>query len=75
VATDEHGYTQIRKETNHVESSASDAALQRPGDNCTQGKLSMKDLLIPVHCKALIVIRCALDRAPGSTKVLGLDVK
>src|SRR5258708_4454703 len=28
-------------------------ALQRPGDNCASGKLSMKDMLIPVRCKRL----------------------
>jgi hypothetical protein len=30
-----------------------DAALQRPGDNYGSGKLSMRDMLIPVRCKRL----------------------
>jgi hypothetical protein len=29
------------------------AALQRPGDNCASGKLSMRGTLIPVRCKRL----------------------
>jgi hypothetical protein len=32
----------------------SNAALQRPGDNCISGKLSMRGTLIPVRCKRLL---------------------
>jgi hypothetical protein len=33
---------------------ASNAGLQRPGDNYASGKLSMRDMLIPVRCKRLL---------------------
>jgi len=32
----------------------SNAALQRPGDNCASGKLSMTGMLIPVRCQRLL---------------------
>jgi hypothetical protein len=32
---------------------ASNAALQRPGDNFAKDKLSMRSMLIPVRCKRL----------------------
>ncbi len=32
----------------------SNAALQRPGDNCATGKLSMRVTLIPIRCKRLL---------------------
>jgi hypothetical protein len=37
------------------------AALQRPDDNCARGKLSMRDMLIPVRCKRLL--SCLFNRS------------
>jgi hypothetical protein len=36
-----------------IQLAAQRAALQRPGDNPTSGKLSMRGTLIPVRCKRL----------------------
>jgi len=46
----------------------SNAALQRPGDNCASAKLSMRDMLIPVRCKRLF------DAAIGLTRTLLYDL-
>ena len=36
------------------ESKQPNAALQRPGDNCARGKLSMRGTLIPIRCSAML---------------------
>jgi hypothetical protein len=42
------------------------AALQRPGDNCAGGELSMGGTLIPVRCKRLLSRPCIGTRFPSS---------